>query len=77
MNINRIISEEITKYLSDKCMLKEYKNPNDAETVRVCGDTLEQLYNRILQNGCSKREITMELLAKVIKEIRHIEQVMR
>ena len=74
---SKIISEEITKYISGKCMIKEYKNPNDAETVRVCGDTLEQLYNRILQNGCSKREITMELLAKVIKEIRHIEQVMR
>jgi hypothetical protein len=77
MNLNKIISEEITKYLSDKCMLKEYKNPNDAETVRVCGDTLEQLYQRILGEGCSKREITMEMLAKIISDIRHLEQVMR
>jgi hypothetical protein len=77
MNINRIISEEITKYLSDKCMLKEYKNPNDAETVRVCGDTLEQLYQRIVGGGCSKHEITMEMLAKIISDIRRLEQVMR
>ena len=77
MNINRIISEEIIKYLSDKCMLKEYKNPNDAETVRVCGDTLEQLYQRIVGGGMSKREATMELLAKIISDIRRLEQVMR
>ena len=77
MNINRIISEEITKYLSDKCMLKEYKNPNDAETVRVCGDTLEQLYQRIVGGGMSKHEITMEMLAKIISDIRRLEQVMK
>ena len=77
MNLDKIISEEITKYLSDKCMLKEYKNPNDAETVRVCGDTLEQLYQRILGEGCSKREITMEMLANIINEIRRLEQVMK
>ena len=77
MNINRIISEEITKYLSDKCMLKEYRNPNDAETVRVCGDTLEQLYRRIVGGGFSRREITMEMLAKIISSIRRLEQVMR
>ena len=39
-NIKRIINEEITKYISEKCMIKEFKNPNDAETVRVCGDML-------------------------------------
>jgi len=77
MNINRIISEEITKYLSDKCMLKEYKNPNDAETVRVCGDTLEQLYQRIVGGGMSKHEITMEMLAKIISDIRRLEQIMK
>lgn len=77
MNLDKIISEEIIKYLSDKCMLKEYKNPNDAETVRVCGDTLEQLYQRILGEGCSKREITMEMLANIINEIRRLEQVMK
>lgn len=75
--ISRIISEEITKYISEKCMLKEYKNPNDAETVRVCGDTLEQLYNRILQNGYSRHEITMETMEKIIGEIRHLEQMMK
>ena len=77
MNISRIISEEITKYLSDKCMLKEYKNPNDAETVRVCGDMLEQLYNRVIGDGCSKREITVELMYKIIGDIRRLEQMLK
>ena len=77
MNLNEIISEEITKYLSEECMLKEYKNPNDAETVRVCGDTLEELYNRILQGGMSKREATIEMLGKIINGIRRLEQLMR
>ena len=58
-------------------MIREYKNPKDAETVRVCGDTLEQMYNRIIDNGCSRREITVELLSKVIKEIRYLEQIIK
>ena len=76
-NINRIINEEITKYISEKCMIKEFKNPNDAETVRVCGDMLEQLYNSIIANGCSKREITAETMAKIIGDIRHLEEMMK
>lgn len=75
--ISKIIQEEITKYISDKCMLKEYKNPNDAETVRVCGDMLEQLYNSIIENGCSKREITVEMMGNIIGELRHLEQMMK
>ena len=39
-NISRIINEEIKKYISGKCMIREFKNPNDAETVRACGDML-------------------------------------
>ena len=75
--ISKIIQEEITKYISDKCMLKEYRNPNDAETVRVCGDMLEQLYNSIIENGCSKREITVEMMGNIIGELRHLEQMMK
>lgn len=75
--ISKIIQEEITKYISGKCMLKEYKNPNDAETVRVCGDMLEQLYNSIIENGCSKREITVEMMGNIIGELRHLEQMMK
>jgi hypothetical protein len=77
MKFDKIIKEEVNKYIGSKCMIKEFKNPKDAETVRVCGDTLEQLYQRILGEGCSKREITMEMLAKIISDIRHLEQVMR
>ena len=76
-NISRIINEEITKYISRKCMIREFKNPNDAETVRACGDTLEQLYNNIIANGCSKREITAETMAKIIGELRYLEKMMR
>lgn len=72
-----IISEVINNYIESKCMLREYKNPNDADTVRSCGDMLQQLYNNLLQNGCSKREITIEMMARIIGEIRHLEQMMR
>lgn len=72
-----IISEVINNYINSKCMLREYKNPNDAETVRVCGDTLQQMYDRIIQQGSSKREITVEYLQKIIGEIRHLEEIMR
>ena len=76
-NINRIVKEEITKYISGKCMIREFKNPNDAETVRACGDMLEQLYNNIIANGCSRREITAETMAKIIGELRYLEKMMR
>lgn len=72
-----IISEVINNYINSKCMLREYKNPNDAETVRVCGDTLQQMYDRIIQQGSSKREITVEYLQRIIGEIRHLEEMMR
>jgi hypothetical protein len=58
-------------------MLKEYKNPNDAETVRVCADNLQQLYDRIIAQGSSKREITVEVMSKIIGELRHLEEMMR
>lgn len=72
-----IISEVINNYINSKCMLREYKNPNDAETVRVCGDMLEQLYNRVIGDGCSKREITVELMYKIIGDIRRLEQMLK
>jgi hypothetical protein len=72
-----IISEVINNYIKSKCMLKEYKNPLDADTVRVCGDTLQQMYDRIIQQGSSKREITVEYLGKIIGEIRHLEEMIR
>lgn len=77
MNKDNIITEIINDYVKSKCMLREYKNPNDAETVRVCGDTLQQMYDRIIQQGSSKREITVEYLQKIIGEIRHLEEMMR
>lgn len=77
MHKRDIISEVINNYIESKCMLREYKNPNDADTVRSCGDMLQQLYNNLLQNGCSKREITIEVMAKIIGELRHLEEMMR
>jgi hypothetical protein len=77
MKFDKIIKEEVNKYIGSKCMIKEYKNPNDAETVRVCGDMLEQLYNRVIGDGCSKREITVELMYKIIGDIRRLEQMLK
>lgn len=77
MDINTIISEEINKYINEKCMIKEYKNPNDAETVRACGDMLQQLYDNIIAQGSSKREITVETMYKIISQLRHLEEMMR
>jgi len=76
MTFSKIITEEINKCINSKCMLKEYKNPNDAETVRVCADTLQQLYENIIGNGISKHEITMIQLSKIIGELRRLERTM-
>lgn len=72
-----IISEVINNYIYSKCMLKEYRNPNDAETVRVCADNLQQLYDRIISQGSSKREITVEVMHKIIGDLRHLEEMMK
>ena len=78
MNRNRIISEVINRYIVSECgMLKEYRNPNSADTVRTCGDMLEQLHDSLVNDGCSKREVTVVMMAKIIGEIRHLEQMMR
>lgn len=71
-----IINEVINEYIGSKCMLKEYKNPNDSETVRVCADQLQNLYNNILSNGVSRHEITLEKLGDAIKELRKLQQMM-
>ena len=76
MIFSKIVSEEINKFISEKCMLKEYKNPKDAETIRVCADTLQQLYENIIGNGASRHEITMIQLSKIIGELRRLEHTM-
>lgn len=75
--INNIINKTINNYIKSKCMLREYKNPNDAETVKVCGDTLQQLYDKIIAQGSSRHEITMVRMLEIIGEIRHLEKMMR
>ena len=72
-----IISEVINNYINSKCMLKEFKNPKDAETVRVCADMLQQMYDRIISQGSSKHEITVEIMQKIIGELRHLEEMMK
>ena len=57
-------------------MLKEYKNPQDSETIRVCGETLKAIYDRNTKNGTSKHEITMVMLNKIIGELKRLEQAM-
>ena len=77
MNLDGVINSEIKKYIVEKCMIREYKNPKDAQTVRVCGDMLEQLYANLINGGCTKREITAEMMAKIIGDLRRLEQIMK
>ena len=71
-----IINEVINEYIGSKKMLKEYKNPNDSETVRVCADQLEGLYNQILGDGISRHEVTIEKLGSIVMELRKLQQMM-
>jgi hypothetical protein len=68
-----IISEVIDNYISNKKMLKEYKNPEDSKTLMVCGNMLQDMYDRIIENGASKKEYTIEKLGRIIKEIRKLQ----
>ena len=71
-----IIKETINSYLIKKEMLKEYKNPKDAETLRVCADMLEEVNERMVSNGTSRNEITMQKLEQVITELRKLTKIM-
>lgn len=70
--IDRIISETIDKY-----MLKEYKNPNDSEAIRVCADQLEALHDNMIANGANRHEYTLVKLANIIGELRKIQNWIR
>ena len=70
--MDRIISETIDRYL-----LKEYKNPKDSETVRVCADQLEELHKNMISNGADKHEYTLIKLANIIGELRKIQNWIR
>ena len=77
MDVSKIVKEAINKYISEECkMLKEFKNPKDAETVRVCGDMLQNLHDSLVENGVSKREVTVVTMSKIIGELRHLEEMM-
>ena len=77
MDVSKIVKEAINKYISEECkMLKEFKNPKDAETVRVCGDMLQNLHDSLVENGVSKREVTVVTMNKIIGELRHLEEMM-
>ena len=72
-----IITEVINNHLRRKGMLKEYKNPMDSETIRVCGDQLEQLYKNVIANGASKNEYTVQQLLKVVNELRKLQEMFK
>ena len=69
-----IISEVIHNYLSSRKMLNEYKNPEDSKTLMVCGNILQDMYDKIIENGGSRNEYTIEKLGKIIKEIRKLQE---
>jgi len=68
-----IISEVINDYVYNKKILKEYKNPEDSKTLMVCGNILQDMYDRIIENGGSKNEYAIEKLGKIISEIRKLQ----
>lgn len=69
-----IISEVIHNYISNKKMLKEYKNPEDSKTLMVCGNILQDMYDRIIEGGASRNEYTIEKLGRIINEIRKLQE---
>ena len=69
-----IISEVIHNYISGRKMLNEYKNPEDSKTLMVCGNILQDMYDKIIENGGSRNEYTIEKLGKIIKEIRKLQE---
>lgn len=74
--MDNIINEVINQYLDKELMLKEYKNPKDSETLRVCTDMLQSVYESAISNGTSRREIVMEKLGNIIMELRKLEKIM-
>jgi hypothetical protein len=68
-----IISEVINDYVYNKKILKEYKNPEDSKTLMVCGNILQDMYDRIIENGGSKNEYAIEKLGEIISEIRKLQ----
>ena len=75
-DINTVVAETVNNYVERKMMLNEYKNPNDAETIRVCAEMLASLHDKIVGSGVSKHEITVEKIAKVVDELKRIEAMM-
>jgi hypothetical protein len=74
--MENVISEVINNYLKKNVMLKEYKNPQDAETLRVCADMLQNLYDNAISNGTSRHEITVQKIHQIIGELRKLQQIM-
>lgn len=75
--IDSIVSEAINDCLRGKGIINEYKNPKDSNTIRVCADQLEALYENIIANGASRNEYTLQRLFKVIRELRKIQKTIR
>ena len=73
-NIRKVVNEEIRKLVRSKSMLNEYRNPRDRDIIRACADQLEGLYNRIISDGNSKHEYSIERLFVTIRELRKIEK---
>lgn len=75
-NINTVVAEVVNNYVDKKIMLSEYKNPVDVETIRVCANMLATLHDKIVSSGVSKHEITVEKIAKVVDDLKRIEDMM-
>lgn len=56
-------------------MNKELRNPQNVEKVQNCIETLETMKKDFISKGCSKREITILEIGKIILELENIKQL--
>lgn len=73
--VNRIINEVVDDYIRKNALVLEYKNPKDAETIRVCAELLEKLRENMITCGASKNEHVVVRLGRVISELDAIKRL--
>lgn len=49
------------------------KSIKDSSTLMSCGNVLEHMYNKFIDNGASKNEFVLQQLKDVISRIRNLE----
>ena len=58
-------------------MLNKDKNPEDIATIKDCESKIEEIHDRLISNGVSKREITVVKMKKIIDDLNHLEKMVK